>query len=201
MLSELPNDVQQELARQMSSGRYQSEADVLRRALSALSAEDADLAAVQAGVDDMEAGRMQPLSEITAEIRRRHGWSSPEWHTMSLLTRAAKKQLNALADYIAIRSSEAAQQWFNGILHKLNSLSHFPERGGFARENPHFPFVVRQILFGRRRNYRVIYTVRARSVIVLAIRHSSQDELQAESLLLEWLQPQPHQHGWPVRHW
>jgi predicted transcriptional regulator len=45
---------------------------VLRNALEALQQRDEDLAAITAGIADMEAGRYRPFAEIDAEFRQRH---------------------------------------------------------------------------------------------------------------------------------
>jgi predicted transcriptional regulator len=44
---------------------------VLERAMKALKQQE-DAAAIQAGIDDMEAGRLRPLAEVDAEIRDKH---------------------------------------------------------------------------------------------------------------------------------
>jgi predicted transcriptional regulator len=45
--------------------------DTHRRAMEALT-EREDMAAIQAGIDDMEAGRHRPLADVDAEIRIKH---------------------------------------------------------------------------------------------------------------------------------
>jgi predicted transcriptional regulator len=69
-------DVQQRIRDQMAQGNYQSEDDLLRDALDALADRNADLAAIRAGVADMEAGRMRSLSDVANDIRKKHGWAS-----------------------------------------------------------------------------------------------------------------------------
>ena len=76
MAYQFPPDVEQRIRKQLSEGNYDSEDDVLRDALEALAARNADLAAIQAGAEDMEAGRMRPLTEVADEIRQKHGWTS-----------------------------------------------------------------------------------------------------------------------------
>ena len=39
---------------------------------------DSAIDAVREGVEDMQAGRVFPFDEVNDEIRRRHGWSSPQ---------------------------------------------------------------------------------------------------------------------------
>ena len=60
----------------MASGRYRSEDDLLLDALSALDARQIELAAIQEGIEDMEAGRVQPLNTIVDSIRAKHSFSS-----------------------------------------------------------------------------------------------------------------------------
>ena len=78
MKPELPPDVQEQLRQRVASGRYASEADVLRDALAALEWRDQELAAIQAGIEDMEAGRIRPFSEADAEIREHFGFSKAQ---------------------------------------------------------------------------------------------------------------------------
>jgi len=73
MGNRFPPDIDRLIREQMVSGQYESEDDVLCDALQALAERSADLAAIQAGIDDMKAGRMKPLAEVDAEIRRRRG--------------------------------------------------------------------------------------------------------------------------------
>ena len=66
----IPPDVETLVAHQMSTGRYQTEDDVLRSALEALTPQDEDLAAVQAAVDDWRQGDPGlPLDEVMRSIR------------------------------------------------------------------------------------------------------------------------------------
>ena len=66
-----PPDVQHLVQARLSSGQYQSEDDVLRDALRALTEEDEDLAAVREAIDQWRAGDDgTPLAEAFDEIRR-----------------------------------------------------------------------------------------------------------------------------------
>ena len=76
MTNYFPPDVEQRIRQQMTEGHYESEDDLLRDALDALASRNADLAAIHAGVDDMEAGRMRPLTDVANDIRQKHGWTS-----------------------------------------------------------------------------------------------------------------------------
>lgn len=76
MSNTLPPDIDALIKARMSVGDYDTEAELLRDALSALDAQNADVAAIQAGIDDMEAGRMRPLDDVASDIRQKHGWVS-----------------------------------------------------------------------------------------------------------------------------
>lgn len=72
---DFPPDLQRQLQEQMELGQYDSEADLIRAALQALHTQNEDMAAIQDGLDDLNAGRVRPLREVASEIRERHGWS------------------------------------------------------------------------------------------------------------------------------
>ena len=67
-----PPDVSQRIHTHLERGNFQTEDDVLRAAITALERESDDLAAIQAGIDDAEAGRFRPFTEIDTEFRRKH---------------------------------------------------------------------------------------------------------------------------------
>ncbi len=64
---EFPADLDVEIKQRMKAGRYASEDDVLR----ALNRCDEEVAAIQEGIDDMEAGRVKSLHEFDREFRTR----------------------------------------------------------------------------------------------------------------------------------
>lgn len=75
MNHEFPPDLEQQLQEQMTLGHYDSESDLIRDALQALRTQNEDMAAIQAGLDDLDADRVRPLRDIASDIRQRHGWS------------------------------------------------------------------------------------------------------------------------------
>ena len=66
-----PPDLEDEIKQRMRTGRYASEDDVLREALRALKWRDDEVAAIQEGFDDIEAGRVKPLRQFDRELRER----------------------------------------------------------------------------------------------------------------------------------
>jgi plasmid stabilization system protein ParE len=79
-------------------------------------------------------------------------------------------------------SQEAAKQWYQGLLHAIESLAKMPRRCPLAPENSAFSVEVRQLLYGKGRGkYRVIFTIIENSnnptVRILHIRHSAKQRL------------------------
>jgi len=99
-----------------------------------------------------------------------------------LVTERAAQELNRAADWIAGDAPDTSEKWFNDFVEALVSLGEHPERCGLARENDHFPFDLRQLLYGRRRSHRALFTIRHDSVVVLSVRHTAQRDLKPEDL-------------------
>ena len=78
MSVDLSPDVWNEIQRQLATGDFSSPDDVLREALAALRFRDAEVLAIQEGIDDMEAGRTMPLREFDREFRLRNGLPAAE---------------------------------------------------------------------------------------------------------------------------
>ena len=74
MSQQIPVDIESSLRAFVATGRFANEDEVLREALAALKRESDEVAAIQLGVDDMEAGRYRPFDEIDAEIRKEFGF-------------------------------------------------------------------------------------------------------------------------------
>jgi Arc/MetJ-type ribon-helix-helix transcriptional regulator len=68
----IPTDVQDRVSALLATGRYASEEEILRAAVAVLEEQNADLAAIQSGIDDMENGRYRPFADFDAEFRQRN---------------------------------------------------------------------------------------------------------------------------------
>ncbi len=93
-------------------------------------------------------------------------------YTVIFRAEARDEALDA-ADYIAEHGShEAALRWYEGLEAAIRSLETMPAHCPHARERDAFPGIeLRQLLFG---SHRLIFTIRAREVHVLHIRHAAQ---------------------------
>ncbi len=99
-----------------------------------------------------------------------------------VLSRRAEEQLEKAYRWYAERSQRSAAKWYNGFIDALESLAVNPKHFGQAPESSLFPVQLRQLLYGRRRNWRRLYTVRDDMVFVVSIRHAAQGEMTPDDL-------------------
>jgi plasmid stabilization system protein ParE len=92
----------------------------------------------------------------------------------------AEREIRAAVRWITEHQSPTvAAKWYNGLLRKMDSLKTHPTRCPLAAENDRFPEDIRELLYGRRRNkYRIIFTIRDDTVLVLYVHHGARDEIQ-----------------------
>jgi plasmid stabilization system protein ParE len=75
-------------------------------------------------------------------------------------------------------SPAAADRWLAGLLKAANTLQNQPSRCPLAAESEKFPEDIRLLLHGKRHTkYRIIFTIRDDTVVILYVRHTSRDEL------------------------
>jgi predicted transcriptional regulator len=70
MSIDIARDVMNAIQRQLATSSYSSPDELLREALAALESRDAEVLAIQEGIDDMEAGRATPLRDFDRDFRR-----------------------------------------------------------------------------------------------------------------------------------
>ena len=78
---------------------------------------------------------------------------------------------------------EAAIRWYNGFLDTLDKLASIPKRCPIAPESGKLDYEIRQLLYGRHRSYRALFTIREQTVIVLHICHTARREASPEKFL------------------
>jgi plasmid stabilization system protein ParE len=82
------------------------------------------------------------------------------------------------------RSSEQAARWYNAIAESVASLCQNPRRCPLSMENQTFPYEIRDLYFSLTRHptHRVVFTIRDRLVLVLAVRHLAQRNITADEV-------------------
>ena len=74
MSIEIPPELRDFVEQELSAGRYHSEQDLVSAALRLLQREQEDaVAGILAGLNDIAAGRVQPLDETFSDLRRQRG--------------------------------------------------------------------------------------------------------------------------------
>jgi len=94
--------------------------------------------------------------------------SSP--HYVVIIRPEAEEDLRAITAYIATNSPDAAHQWLDLIREAIEELAYMPSRFPAAREAGQVLVDIRQRVEG---NYRIIFELRKRDVIILGIRHAA----------------------------
>ena len=83
-------------------------------------------------------------------------------------------------------SSGQADQWLWKVQQQIQTIRDLPESYALSAENDRFAFEIREKLvgFGPRRRYRAIFTIREKTVFVLAVRAAEEDDLTSDDLKL-----------------
>lgn len=96
------------------------------------------------------------------------------------ITPQAEEELSGIVGYIAQRAPQAAQRFADNIRIAIGGLEELPHRCSVARESLGHRDEIRELLFGRRRNYRVLFSIRGQKVIILGIRHAARDDFDSD---------------------
>ena len=99
---------------------------------------------------------------------------------MTYRVEIAQRAKNDLAHYLALSARHApttAELWLARFETALQSLADVPQRWPLAPEDNLTSETIRQMFFGKRNGrYRVLFTIREETVIVLHIRRGSMDQ-------------------------
>ncbi len=87
---------------------------------------------------------------------------------------AARAEAAGIYKYLHERSPQAAERWLVGFDQAARTLEGMPERCAHAPENRWFKREIRQLLYDQ---YRILFTIRGRTVRVLHVRHGARLEL------------------------
>jgi plasmid stabilization system protein ParE len=102
-----------------------------------------------------------------------------------IITGPAKRDIQVAHDWwTENRSSEQAARWYVGIHASIQTLRNIPERCSKAAESDLLTQGVRQLLFGlgRQATHRILFAIDDGTVVVLRVRHTSQDTLSVDDL-------------------
>ena len=100
------------------------------------------------------------------------------------LTKTAKQQMNAAADWYAEQNPSVAATWFNGLLARVNSVDDNPLQYALARESEFLPVELRQMLYGsgKRTTHRILFVIREQTIVIYQIRHVGMRDVTADDL-------------------
>lgn len=87
--------------------------------------------------------------------------------------------------YHSIESNIApalAIKWYDELVCAVKSLQEMPARCPLAPEGREFERETRQLLVGKKRTYRVLFTVEGSTVYILHVRHTKQARLSEDAL-------------------
>lgn len=102
-----------------------------------------------------------------------------------VVSQVARKELrNASYWWAKNRSADEAQRWYDGFLDALYRLETFADSHSLAAENEDFPLTIRELHYGlsARPTHRAVYIITDNQVVVIAIRHTSQDRMTMEDI-------------------
>lgn len=86
------------------------------------------------------------------------------------ITPSAEGDIEAICDYISQDSPENAAAFIAALEQQIETLAHLPERCPLIPENEILGTSCRQLLHG---NYRTIFRVAAKTVIILRVIHGA----------------------------
>ncbi|MGD0168979.1 MAG: type II toxin-antitoxin system RelE/ParE family toxin [Smithella sp.] len=81
----------------------------------------------------------------------------------------AVDRASEIAEYIAQDKPLAADKWINTVFSKVEQLASSPEIGRVVPEIQNDQF--RELIYG---NYRIIYRIEKKQILILTIRHGKQ---------------------------
>ena len=93
--------------------------------------------------------------------------------------RRTERDIEEAFEYIRVQAPQNAVRWRQGLERRLRALQMAPGRCGFAPENEVAGAEVRQLLYGK---YRILYTVREKTVFIITIRHGARLFLASEEI-------------------
>ncbi|MBE2287238.1 MAG: type II toxin-antitoxin system RelE/ParE family toxin [Prosthecobacter sp.] len=98
-------------------------------------------------------------------------------------TAHAQQELEDVYLWIKSRAPLSAERWREELISKVESLAEEPQRHRLAPESRRFPVEIRQLLFRKRRGqFRILFTITGKGVVILSVRHHSRRPLEEGDL-------------------
>jgi plasmid stabilization system protein ParE len=98
------------------------------------------------------------------------------------ITDRARDDADAAFEWMAENISPAfAEKWYQGLYKQIGTLTKLPTRCPVARESRKFPEKIQELLYGKpkhKHKYRILFTIRDDTVVILYVYHSSRNELE-----------------------
>lgn len=101
-----------------------------------------------------------------------------------LLTDKAESDVESVLEWFSDQqATDAGGRWFAQLMARLNTLELHPEGCSLAAESKDLGEEVRELLLGRRHfKYRLLFRIKARTVEILRVWHSSRDAITRKEL-------------------
>jgi plasmid stabilization system protein ParE len=103
-------------------------------------------------------------------------------YRLEITDRAREDADSAYAWMVENISPAYAEKWYQGLFEQIETLTKHPTRCPVARESSKFPEKIQELLYGKGRHkhkYRILFTVREESVVILCIHHSARKEIES----------------------
>lgn len=100
-----------------------------------------------------------------------------------IVTGRAEQQIEQAYDWYRMRDTQSAERWFAALLQIMDDTCLHPHDFPLAEESGRFPLELRQATFGagKSKTHRCLFSQRPEGIVIYAVRHLAQDELDPES--------------------
>jgi plasmid stabilization system protein ParE len=96
----------------------------------------------------------------------------------SFYFRPALEELEQAYNWLLERTTIHAPTWYDSIVDTIKTLATNPQRCPKTQQSGSFAREVRQLVHGHRQNtYRILFTIRDQSVVVLHVRHGARERM------------------------
>jgi len=100
-----------------------------------------------------------------------------------LTSRAEQDVAEVLGWFHDQRATAAGGRWYRRLMDHIDTLEHNPQRCALADEAEEIDIEIRELLIGnRRRQYRLLFHIRKRTVNILRVWHSARDAVSRDDL-------------------